>query len=328
MRVCVTGGTGFIGQALVKRLVANGAQVRVLARPSPRADALAAGGAEIVQGDLGDSGAIARAVEGAEIVYHAAAMVERRGNREDFFTANVRGTDAVLQASLRAKPRRIVYLSSIAVYGPAVPGEWINEDTPFDDRPEEREFYASSKIEADRLAINFAKHSAVPVTILRPGVVFGPGRALPTALLGARIGKLDIVFGKPTNQFPLIYVDNLVDAIALASGERENDSRQYIVIDDDGRTLAQYHAARTKITKTRTIFWPSWPVVAAATCARPVLYFVPADTGVFSPRQIRRATQDRHYDSRRIRAELGWSPKVPLEEAIERTLRGLTSPKD
>ena len=321
MRVCLTGGTGFVGRALVKRLLADGEHVRVLARPSPRANALEAEGAEVVRGDLSDHSAIDRAVEGSEIVYHAAAIVEGHGNRQKFFDANVRGTDAVLHAGLRAKPRRIIYLSSIAVYGPVGPDEVIDEDTPFDELPEERDFYAWSKIEADRLALKFAKNSAVPVTILRPGVIFGPGRPLPTALLGARIGKLDIVFGRRNQPFPLNYIENLIDALELAAREPENDSRQYIVLDDEKLTLGQYHAARTKLTGTRTVFWSALPAVMAATVSRPVLRLVPGDTGAFSRRQMLRASQDRHYSTRRIREELGWAPKVPLAEAIERTLR-------
>jgi 2-alkyl-3-oxoalkanoate reductase len=324
MRVCVTGGTGFVGQALVKRLLADGARVRVLARTSPRADALASQGVEIVSGDLADAEAIRRAVEGAEIVIHAAAMVDVHGTRQKFFDANVRGTDAVLQASLRAKPRRIIYLSSIAVYGPLQDDEWIDEDTPFDDLPEERDFYAQSKIEADRLALKFARHSSVPLTILRPGIVFGPGRPLPTALLGARIGKLDIVFGRRNQPFPLNYIDNFVDAVELAASEQENDSRQYIVLDDQRLTLGQYHAARTAITKTKTIFWPAQPVVVAATVTRPLARLIPADTGAFSRRHMIRASEDRYHSTRRIREELNWKPKITLQEAIERTIRNKT----
>src|SRR3984885_4479947 len=321
MRVCLTGGTGFVGQALVKRLLANGAQACVLARPSPRADALAAQGAEVIGGDLADAAALRRAVEGAEIIIHAAAMVEALGTRQKFFDANVRGTDAVLQASLRAKPRRIIYLSSIAVYGPLQDDEWIDEDTPFDEIPEERDFYAQSKIEADRLALKFAKHSSVPLTILRPGIVFGPGRALPTALLGARIGKFDIVFGRRKQPFPLTYIENLVDAIKLAASEQENDSRQYLVLDDQRLTLGQYHAARTAITRTKTIFWPAQPVVVAATVTHPLARLVPADTGAFSRRQMIRASEDRYYSTRRIREELNWKQKIALREAVERTIR-------
>ena len=322
MRVCVTGGTGFVGGALVRRLVAEGSQVRVLARPSPRADELEAKGAEVVRGDLSDGAAIQRAVEGAEVVYHIAAKVEGHGSRDQFFETNVGGTERVLAASLRAKARRVVHLSSIAVYGLTAADTAINEVTPFDDVPEDRDFYAQSKIEADRLAMTIGADTEMGVTILRPGVIYGPGRPLPTALLGARIRKLDFVFGRPEQPFPLNYIENLIDAMTVVARVADRVSRQFIVIDDEALTLGQYHAARAKVQRTWTMFFPARPVVMAATCARPVMRLVLANTGAFSRRQILRASQDRWYDTRRIRGETGWAPKVPLRDAIERTVRG------
>ncbi|HXJ17123.1 MAG TPA: NAD(P)H-binding protein, partial [Candidatus Polarisedimenticolia bacterium] len=87
----MTGGTGFIGGALVRRLLADGAQVRVLARPSQRADELEAMGAEVVRGNLEDREAIERAVEGAEVVYHTAAKVEGSGDRNEYIETNLSG---------------------------------------------------------------------------------------------------------------------------------------------------------------------------------------------------------------------------------------------
>ena len=321
MRVAITGATGFVGHALAKRLLAGGHQVRALARPTARGDALGQAGAEIIPGDLSNAEALSHLVEGAEIVYHAAAQVAGRASREQFFDANVRGTDAVLQAALRARPRRIIYMSSIAVYGPVQNDEIIDEDTPFDELPEERDYYAHSKIEADRLALKFARHSPVPLTIFRPGIVFGPGRPLPTALIGARIGKLDIVFGRRNQPFPLNYIDNLVDALELAAGETENDSRQYIILDDEKLTLGQYHEVRGKLTKARTTFWPAQPAVLAATVTHPIARLIPGDAGAFSRRQMIRGSQDRRYSTRRVREELGWKPRVTLEEAIARTIQ-------
>ncbi len=322
MRVCVTGGTGFVGRALVRRLLAEGVQVRVLARPSPRADELEAKGAEVVRGDLSDSASIERAVEGVEIVYHAAAKVEGPSSRVQFIEMNVGGTERVLAASLRARVRRVVYLSSIAVYGLTEADAAINEDTPFDDVPEERDFYAQSKIRADRLAMKFGEDSEMAITILRPGVVYGPGKPLPTALLGARLGKVDFVFGRPEQPFPLNYIENLIDTMTLVARPADRESRQFIVIDDIALTLGQYHAARSKAQKSRTMFFSAQPVVMAATCARPLMKLVSADAGAFSRRQMIRASQDRWYDARRIREQTGWTPKVPLREAIEQTLRG------
>jgi len=308
MRVCVTGGTGFIGRALVRRLLAEGAQVRVLARPSKRADELEAQGVEVVRGDLSDPEAIERVGREAQVVYHTAAKVDPPGTRTEFFETNVRGTERVLQACLCAGVGRVVYLSSVAVYGLVREGERIDENTPYDDAPEKRDFYAQSKIAADELAVSFAKKTGLPIAIVRPGVVYGPGRPLPAGLLAFRLGKADVVFGDRYHRIPLNYVENLIDAIQLVVGLKDAKLRQYIVVDDENLTLGQYHAAKKEADATRTFFLPGWPVLLASPLTGP------------PTRQVKRALQDRWYDTRRIREETGWAPKLPLREAIQRTL--------
>jgi 2-alkyl-3-oxoalkanoate reductase len=315
MNVCLTGGTGFVGGALLRRLLAEGASVRVLARPSRRADILEALGAEVVRGDVRDQQAAARAFAGRDVVYHVAAMVEGRGGKQEYFETNVGGTEQVLRTCLREGVRRVVYTSSIAVYGPARKGEPINESTPYDDAPEKRDFYAQSKIEADRLAAGFAERTRLAVTILRPGIVFGPGKALPMGLLGTRLGSVGLVIGRRGQRIPLNYIENLIDAMELAAAGTDPGLQQYIVIDDDNLTLGEYHAAREDAEKTRTVFIPSWPFQMAAACR-----LLPAGGGAFSSRQVQRALENRWYDTRRIREKTGWAPKVPLKEAMRRSL--------
>src|ERR1017187_2135409 len=132
MRVCVTGGTGFLGTALVRKLLAQGVPVRVLARPSGHADLLETQGVEVVRGGLGDPDCIARGVEGAEVVYHLAAKVDTPGRKADFLETNVAGTERVLTACLQQGVGRVVYASSLAVYGPVPNGQRIDENTPCD----------------------------------------------------------------------------------------------------------------------------------------------------------------------------------------------------
>jgi nucleoside-diphosphate-sugar epimerase len=315
MRVCVTGGTGFVGSALVKRLLAEGAQVRALARTSDRADELERLGAEVVRGGLSDAATLERAVADADVVYHAAAKVNPPGTKAEYFKANVEGTVRVLAAALQQSVKRVVYVSSVAVYGRAREGEAITEETPFDEARERRDFYAQSKIAADEAAMAFARRTGLPVAILRPGVAYGPPRELPVALLGFSAGKLDVIFGKRANRFPLIYIDNLIDAMLFAGAAARLPTegeplRQYIVVDDEELTIEQYHEVLRKVAHTRPVFLPGWPVLLAATFA-----------GAALPReQVRRALQNRTYSTRRIREELGWATRTPLREAIEQTL--------
>jgi len=310
-----------VGRVLVTRLLAGGAAVKALARPSPRTDALEAMGVEVVRGNLADAEAVARAVSDAEVVYHTAAKVSGPGPREEFIETNAGGTQRVLEACLQQGVSRVVYLSSIAVYGLAQEGRRIDENTPFDEKPETRDSYSHSKILADSRAMTFARKTGLPVTILREGLVYGPGRPLPVALLGFRAGKTDFIFGNRSNRIPLNYVDNLVDAMVLASRFDDRELRQYVVIDDDDLTLEAYHRIRGEIEHASTLFFSGWPVLASATvadAARLGLSIGQREGAAFSTYQVRRALQNRWYDSRRIREETGWSPNVPLREAIER----------
>jgi nucleoside-diphosphate-sugar epimerase len=236
--------------------------------------------------------------------------------------ANLGGTQRVFEACIRQGVRHVVYLSSIAVYGLIPSGERINELTPWDGSPEKRDSYARSKIEAEQYATAIGSKTRLAVTILQPGVVYGPPRHLPVALLGFQAGKTNVVFGRRRLRFPITYIDNLVDAIMLAA-KTDDGLRKYIVIDDDSLTLGKYHAARAGVDRTRAIFLPGWLVLAGPMVLNGLTRIVPvggAKTAIWQ-RQAERALQDRWYDTSLIRKELGWTPRVSLREAIEKTAK-------
>ena len=320
MRVCVTGGTGFLGGFLVRTLLAKGTLVRVLARPSPRADALASTGVEIIHGDLADADSISRAVAGADIVYHLAAKVGSAA-MQDYFATNVDGTNRVLNACAQQRVGQLVYASSLAVYGPVKEDERIDEDTPFDDHPDLRDPYAQSKIAADRLVSAFAQRTGLPTAILREGFIFGPGRALPLGIFAFRTGNTNVVFGNPQNRFPLNYVENLIDAMqAAAASSGGNGLRQFNVLDDDDLTLARYHELKSSIDHTKTRFSSPWPLHLASPIMETLRPIVPMGDLRLSKHQLERSLQNRCYDTRHIREAAGWQPRVSLDEAIRRTL--------
>jgi 2-alkyl-3-oxoalkanoate reductase len=324
MQVCITGGTGFIGRALLRQLLAEGTPVRALARPSRRADQLEAWGARVVRGELGNPEAVASAVKGADIVYHVAAKVDSPGTKAEFFETNVGGTERVLAASLQQNVGRVIYISSLAVYGPVRNGQRINEDTSYDEAPQKRDFYSHSKILADESASSFARKTGLPVVIIRPGIVYGPGKPLPLGLLGFHLGGINVVLGNRNRRVPLNYIENLIDAVQLVSHLQGEGLRQFNIVDDDTLTLAQYHETRTEVEKKRTLFLPGWPLLAAAPFARALSHMLPlGHSNGFSQHHLKRALQDRWYDTRRIREETGWAPKVQLREALQRTLRSV-----
>lgn len=309
---------------MVRRLLAEGNFVQVLARPSRRADELETRGVQVVRGHLGDAESVARAVRGTEVVYHVAAKIEPPGTKTDFLETNLGGTQQVLSACLRERVRCVIYNSSLSVYGLARSGQRIDEKTPFDEASESREYYAQSKIAADEFAVSFARKTGLPIVIFRPGLIYGPGRALPIGLLGFKLGKTNCVFGKPEWRVPLNYVENLIDAIQLAAHLNDERLRQYIVVDDEDLTLEKYHETKTGRDKTRTLFFPGWPVLLATPFAQVISRVWPSsDSNSLSSHQVKRALQDRWYDTRRIRGEIGWAPRVALDEAIQRSLSPL-----
>lgn len=320
MKIGVTGGTGFVGGALIRRLLAANFTVLVLARPSQKADDLEASGARVVRGDLRDRDAVARLVVGSEVVYHCAAKVDSAGTQADFIEANVSGTETILRACLAQHVRRVVYMSSIAVYGLIKPGESIDENTPYDDQPQRRDHYAQSKILADRFATEFSRNTGLPITVLRPGIVFGAGRPLPVALLGFKAGTVNVIFGDRSHRIPLNYVENLVDALQLVANPAYTGSQQFNIIDDEALTLRGYHRARAEVDGSRSLFFPGWPVLFAASLVDVSRRVLPIGSGALSTYQVKRALQDRPYLTSRIRGEVGWAPKVPLKDALQCSL--------
>ncbi len=318
MRVCVTGGTGFLGGSLVRDLLAREHTVQVLARPSHRAVELRRAGVEIIAGDLADPVSIARSVKDADVVYHLAAKVGSPGTRADYLETNVAGTERVLAACEQQGVGQILYVGSLSVYGPVREGERIAEGTPLDERPEQRDPYSESRIAADRLVTSFAQRTGIPTVIIRPGIIFGPGRPLPLGILAFRLRKTNVVFGDPDNRIPLNYVENLTDvmqtAVACGSG-----FRHFNVVDDDELTLRQYHQTKRGVDGTETYFSSAWPIRVAGPLTeflRPVL---PMGDLRLSERQIRRSLQNRWYDTSLIRNKTGWQPPVSLPDAVRRT---------
>jgi nucleoside-diphosphate-sugar epimerase len=320
--VCVTGGTGFIGRRLVRGLLADGVQVRVLARPASVVHELESLGAEIIRGDLSDLESITEAVDGAEVVYHLAARVDTFGSLKYFTQTNVAGTQNVFRASIRKEVPHVVYLSSIAVFGEAKRGKSINDDTGLEVDRLELENYVQSKIEAEEYATAIGVKTSLAITILRPGTVFGPGRPLPAVPLEYSVAEdINLVFGRRERHFPLIYVENLVDAIVLAGRRTGGGLKRYIVIDDDDLTIGTFCSTRGEIQNRKTHFLPGWPMLLAAIGRLIIMIILTRGLGSSNWwRKVRGNLQDRRYESRRIREETGWEPKVQLREAIERTV--------
>jgi nucleoside-diphosphate-sugar epimerase len=328
LRACVTGATGLIGSALVRRLVADGNEVSALVR-SPVSETSSAAvrgalaGVRVVAGDLANQAAVAEVVSGADVVFHLAAKVSDTAPLRDFEGANVEGTSAILEAAVaEGTARSIIYLSSIAVYGRVTEAApTIDEETPLDPSPEKRDAYSRTKIAAEQAAVAIAQRTHAPLTIIRPGIVYGAGRVPPASLVGFSVRRTHVAFAQPEWHFPLVYVENLVDAIIAAAQCNTSGVEDFNIVDDDALTLASYHHTRNAVEHSRTVFLSPNPVLAAAAVFGPIASAITPAASGFSTYQLGRSLQDRIYDTKKIRAALNWAPRVSLADALEATFR-------
>ena len=174
MKVFLTGGTGFIGGAVARALRDRGDEVVALVRTPAKASDLEAAGCALVQGDLSDSGAIERGMAGCDAAIHGAAMYEvgiPARDRPAMDETNVRGTDRVLGAALRLKLPRVLYVSTVGVFG-NTHGEVLDENGRLGDGTTSH--YEKTKVEAHRIARGYID-KGLPLIIIQPGGVYGPG---------------------------------------------------------------------------------------------------------------------------------------------------------
>ena len=247
MTVLVTGATGFVGGALVERLLAQGTRdVRVVARAGARRDRLDAAVSRYPQARVQrvDANLIApadaaRAVEGVDVIYHLAASM--RGAPADMFLNTVVASQHLLDGLSPNRKVRIVLVSSFSVYGVAeLPrGALVDESTPLEAHPRRRDLYAHVKLRQERLFREHAARHPFELVVLRPGVIYGPGGSPFSSRVGLNMFGLFLTLGG-RNILPLTYVDNCADAIVAAGRAPAAAGEIYNVVDDDLPTCDAY----------------------------------------------------------------------------------------
>lgn len=302
--VALTGGTGFIGGAIARRLAGSGWRVRALVRSPAKAQALQRLGLELVQGDLADDRALGVLLAGAQAVVHCAGAV-RGIELADFAAANVKGTEriATLAAGLDPPPR-FVALSSLAAREPQL--------SP----------YAASKREGEAVLGRLA--GALAVTVLRPPAVYGPGDREMLPLLLAMMRGFAPVLGSADARFSLIYIEDLAAAVERCLLVAEPGQGPYEL--HDGRAGGYSWAAAVEIASrirgkpVRMLRVPRALLEGLAVMSRRWARL----TGMppmLTPAKVRELTHpDWVCDNTEISRALGWSPQVEFAEGLRLTL--------
>ena len=320
MRVFVTGGTGFVGSALIRALRARGEEVAALRRSTSRVDRLADLSVRWVEAPLTDAEALARAMKGTEVVFHAAADLSySRRDRPRQFETNVLGTRAVVGASLRARVRRLVHTSSVAAVGISADGRPLDETAPYNARPLDIGYFETKRAAEEEVAR--AVGEGLDAVLVSPSVVLGPGagpRNSSTLVLAVAGRRIPFV---PPGGVNCIGIDDVVSGHLLAL-ERGRRGERYIL----GSENLSYPALFERIARIAGVAPPRRRIPG-----RLVRSFVQVlrsldRLGVVGrslrPEALATLGSRLFFDSSKARRELGWRP-APIDEAVRATVEEL-----
>lgn len=276
--VFVTGGTGFIGSHLVRRLTSQGTHCYCLVRCPERGRRLQAMGATVVVGSLQDRSSYEAVLPNCDTVLHLAGLTQAL-TAEEMHAGNGAACGVLADACVDASVQRLVYVSSLAAAGPPLPGQRVryesDPETPVSD-------YGRSKLAGEH---EFRKRAdRLPVSVLRPGVVYGSGDAKLAQMIHAIIrSHLHVVVGFQTPLLSLIHVDDLVELICTAATDGERlqaestagyDASAGIYFACDDREFVDYAEFGRRVARaagTWTFVWPIWHSVGfglGALCER------------------------------------------------------------
>ena len=296
MKLVVTGASGFIGRAVVEAAMRRGHRVVALLR----SDRVAFPGAvEVVHADLAEAHGLESALAGAEAVIHCAASMgtDPREQQRDTVIA----TKNLLEALERAGVRRIVLASSLAVYDHLRAGPMLDEAAPLETDTRARGAYIEAKLEQERLV----RESGIDARILRPGIVWGPGRGW-FYHLGATLGRRVWVALAGAAKLPLVHVESCAEAFVLAA-EAERGGFTLNVIDDGAPTRTEYLRRLASTTSpTPVVLSVPWGLLKLLASSANL---VGVRAGTLHPARLAARCRPLEYPNEAARRALGWKPR-------------------
>jgi nucleoside-diphosphate-sugar epimerase len=329
--ILVTGASGFIGFRLVQSLLDLGFHnIRCFTRPSSnkaRVDALSGlrrNGAlvEVIKGNLLSPEDCIAATQEAAVIFHLAAG---RGEKSypDAFMNSVVTTRNLLEASACQNClKRFVNISSFSVYSNRKKPRprLLDESCPVEERPALRgEAYCFAKAEQDEIVAEYGKRIGIPYVIVRPGQVYGPGNEGITARVGINTFGVFLHLGG-SNTIPFTYVDNCVEAIALAGLKRGIDGEIFNVVDDDLPSSRKFlRLYKRNVKSFRSLYVPH--VLSYAFCylwEKYSTWSVEQLPPAFNRRKWHAYWKKTRYSNEKLKIRVGWTPKVRTEEGLRR----------
>ena len=331
MKTLVTGATGFLGRAVVQSLLQRGHEVRAMVRPTrdtsrlPQSDRL-----EVYGADLRGGADLVPAFDGVDVLVHLAAQVQ--GSDEARFHGTVVATERLLKAMAETDTERLVLASSFSVYDWNARAATLDENIPLESRLYERDGYAIAKAWQERVVRRWAEEHGWPLTVLRPGFIWGAGNPWVDAA-GIPAGRLLVVNG-PLRRLALTHVENCADCFSLAAEHTgAQDAQQatgetFNVVDGDEIRAWRFTGDYTRaVSGQLRLPVPYHLILAAVYCAGGVarVCFGPnwRLPGVLVPLKHRARFRPWRFSADKAKRILGWQPRA-YRTCVSRAFDGAT----
>lgn len=335
MKVLVTGAAGFLGSVLVERLLASGEKdLCLFVRPGPKQAKLSQmiarfpdAKVEIITGNLASAADCAKAVAGVDLIYHLAAGMS--GAAADLFLHTVVTSKYLLDAVVAEKRAvRTVLVSSFSVYGVAGLGRGarLDESAPLEPHPERRDLYAQAKLRQEKLFWEYREKHGLPLVVLRPGVIYGPGTKPFSNRVGLKLFGIFLHLGG-SNLLPLTYVDNCAEAIIAAGRSPNAVGQAYNVVDDDLPTCSRYlKAYRKEVERLRVVRLPYFATMLMSRAVERYHHWSQGQLpAVFTPYKTASMWAGNKFSNAKLKS-LGWKPAVPTAEGMRRAFASARVP--
>jgi nucleoside-diphosphate-sugar epimerase len=323
-QILVTGANGFLGARVIETILDSGFRnIRCFVRGSTSRLVFlrdySPAKAEVINGDLSDMEDCRRAAHNVALLIHCAAGM--RGSRADMFVDSVVSSRNLVAAIAEQQTiKRIVHISSVAVYETSglKKGALVTEEMPLESHHVERnDPYCYAKVKQEQLFWKYAKEHNLPLVVLRPGVIFGPGGAAIPFRVGLEVNQVVVNLGD-SNRIPLTYVDNCAEAIVLASTKPTINGEAFNIIDDNVPTSSHFVNLYKRANKNVRSVWI--PYIFTQALSRILAWYsefsdeqIPA---VMTPHTVASIWKSINFDNKRAKAVLGWSPRVSMDDAL------------
>jgi nucleoside-diphosphate-sugar epimerase len=328
--IVVTGAAGFIGGKVVDKLIEYGfRRLRCLVRPTSNVSSLtrhrerAGVDLDILEGDLLSPVICERLVDGAAVVYHLAAGVDK-AFPVAFLNSAVATRNLLHAVSKQPGVKRFVNVSSFAVYSNKGTrrGSLLTEESPTErDATSRGDAYTYGKIKQEELVFEFSRSTNLSISTIRPGAVIGPGRAAISGRVGIDTFGLYFHLGG-SNKMPFTYVDNCADAIARAGVLGAAGGQIFNVVDDDLPTSRRFlKLYKAEVGKFRSIAIPYFATYFLCySWEKYVVWSRGQLPPVFNRRRAEAEWKGNTFSNRKLKEMLGWRPWIPMDQAIAQYL--------